>query len=173
MTNTRLRNLDTFKKICGSDAYRSVGLVTTHWDEVRKDEGARKEGELLREYWKELIHQGASTRRFDNTYASAWRIIHSLSLEERVLQLQGEMAIKKLPLSRTKAGQTLNDWLDRAAQTLRKFMKRLRMMKQKAASGTSDGDVKDGIQVEFEEAEQNAGSKLKVIEEQQSILRAK
>jgi hypothetical protein len=174
MTNTRLRNLDTFKKICGSSAYRSVGLVTTHWDEIQSPEtGIRKEDELCEDYWKVLTEKGAKIGRFENTCSSAWKIIDSLSLERRLLQIQNEMGVKKRPLSKTKAGQALYSWLDRASQSLKSVLKRLKMMKRKLSTAPGNGDAGGQAQLDLEDAVLNATTKLETIEVQKALLRTK
>ncbi|KAF5359745.1 hypothetical protein D9756_003445 [Leucocoprinus leucothites] len=172
MTNTRLQNLDIFKKICGSDAYSSVCLVSTHWDEIQAPNvGTKKEDELRRNYWKVLIDKKAKNGRFDNTYSSAWTIIETLSLKPRLLQIQDEMGNKKRPLFKTKAGQGLYSWLDRAARLLRNTIEKLKMARRKLSSETNSGS--DIVQQKLEEEVAKADTKLSDIVTQQNVLRTK
>lgn len=167
MTNTHLRSLDTFKRICGDDAYRSIRLVTTHWDGVTNDYCAvlkEREDELRQDYWKRFLDKGAEAKRFDNTPSSAWNIINSLSLDDTILQIQEEMGKKKLPLSLTKAGQSMVGWLDRAADSIRTALKRLRLIKQSVLH------LSDQIRREFEKEEAKKEAVLRDVEVQQKYL---
>jgi len=49
------------------------------WSDVREDTGARREEELKREFWNEMLANGCRTERFEDTHDSAWRIIGSLA----------------------------------------------------------------------------------------------
>ncbi|TFK19334.1 hypothetical protein FA15DRAFT_648522 [Coprinopsis marcescibilis] len=57
-------NVERFAKLLGgSNAFRRVVLVTTAWDGVELDKGAKREQELCSSFWKELIDGGAVVRR--------------------------------------------------------------------------------------------------------------
>jgi len=77
MGATPLKNLATFRELCG-EGLEKVVLATTMWPEVEGDEQeicVAREEELKNNYWKGMIEKGSTTRRFENTQASAWRII--------------------------------------------------------------------------------------------------
>ncbi|KAF9447817.1 hypothetical protein P691DRAFT_801763 [Macrolepiota fuliginosa MF-IS2] len=77
MGATPLRNLTMFKELCGGGLEKII-LTTTMWPEVGSDEReicVAREGELKGTYWRGMIERESTTRRFENTQASAWRII--------------------------------------------------------------------------------------------------
>jgi hypothetical protein len=108
MSNTLLRNLDLFRKLCGDDALSNIRLVTTNWDLLlSKKEGERIEKELCEEYWSPFIKSGAQLHRFQYTCASAWEIVSSLPMEQKPMQIQKELVDENKPLLVTAAGQFL------------------------------------------------------------------
>ena len=110
MAGSPHRNLRMFGELCGDQAAKKVVLVTTMWDKVQQDTGARREKELLQNYWKTMITYGASTARFSNSADSAWKIIDPiLSLKQPAaeLLLLQELVDLKRPLNETKAGKAL------------------------------------------------------------------
>jgi len=115
MAGTPHRNLRMFGELCGDNAVKKVVLVTTMWDKVQPDTGARRETELFEKYWKTMINYGASTDRFSNSAESAWKIVN-LILEQHafeVLLLQEELVDLKRALNETQAGKTLYSDLQR------------------------------------------------------------
>jgi hypothetical protein len=111
MSGTPHRNLRMFGELCGDQAAKKVVLVTTMWDKVQQDMGARRENELIANYWKKMIDYGASTARFSNSADSAWGIIDPsiLKLKQPVTEvlLLQELVDHKKPLNETKAGKAL------------------------------------------------------------------
>lgn len=45
------------------------------WGYVSAKEGAHREEELKRDLWKDVLTDGARTKRFNDTYQSAWDVI--------------------------------------------------------------------------------------------------
>jgi len=78
MTGSHLKNLKLFASLCGQKAMPHVIFVTTKWSYASRDDGASREEELKREFWKDMLDYGSRIERFDNTYESAWRIIGNL-----------------------------------------------------------------------------------------------
>ena len=109
MAGTPHRNLRMFGELCGDQAAKKVVLVTTMWDKVQPDTGARREKELFENYWKKMINYGASTARFLNSADSAWKTIDIIlkQHEAEVLLLQEEIIDLKRALNETQAGKTL------------------------------------------------------------------
>ena len=109
MAGTPHRNLRMFGELCGDQAVKKVVLVTTMWDRVQQDTGARREKELSENYWKTMINLGASTARFSNSADSAWKIVDVIlkQHEAEVLLLQEEIVDLKRSLNETQAGKTL------------------------------------------------------------------
>ena len=115
MAGTPHRNLRMFGELCGDQAVKKVVFVTTMWDKVQRDIGARRENELFENYWKTMINYGASTARFSNSADSAWKIVDIIlkQHETEVLLLQEEIVDLKRALSETQAGKTLYSDLQR------------------------------------------------------------
>jgi hypothetical protein len=116
--NQRYRDLRIFTELCGNQAMKKVVLVTTMWDKVsskKQDIIAAREKELFDNYWNTMIKQGASTARFENTPASAWKIVDVIlkQPEAEVLLLQEELVDLKRALNETTAGKTLYTHLQR------------------------------------------------------------
>jgi len=109
MGGTPHRNLRMFGELCGDKAVKKVVLVTTMWDKVQQETGARREKELFDNYWNKMIEHGALTTRFSNTAGSAWDIIKIIlkQHEDEVLLLQEELVDLKRALNETQAGKTL------------------------------------------------------------------
>jgi hypothetical protein len=76
MLETTLKNLKVFGKLCGSDASKSVIFATTKWEDVKKNVGVRREGELFEKFWKEMLDEGSRTARIENTPESVWSTIN-------------------------------------------------------------------------------------------------
>jgi hypothetical protein len=73
------KNISLFNDLCGrSDAAKKVILVTTRWHGVQEREGQRREVELSRKYWKQMMQQGSSVVRFEDSRDSAWKIVISI-----------------------------------------------------------------------------------------------
>ena len=63
------------------------------WSDAEERIGNQREDELLNKYWSLLMARGARSRRFMNTFESAWEIIDAI-LEKNstpVFGLQEEM----------------------------------------------------------------------------------
>ena len=113
MGGISIRNMRTFRKLCGEDALRNVVVVTTRWDDVlQKDREAmgRREKELMEtegNFFEPLIAAGGRFFRHDNTFESASRIMGKVLDNNPVaLQIQVEMD-KGMMLGETAAGMEL------------------------------------------------------------------
>ncbi|KXN84730.1 hypothetical protein AN958_12157 [Leucoagaricus sp. SymC.cos] len=167
MPQSVIRSLDIFQKICGRDAFSSIGLVSTHWDEATEglydfQQCLQNENELRNSFWSPLVDRGSKMYQFNNTNASAWNIVNSLPLKPRKLLIQEEMGDKHLPLPETTAGRSMFAWLVRAAKSLRDVIERLVHLLG-STTLTSAGDIS------FEQLEREkvkATEELKGIEQQ-------
>lgn len=97
MTGDCLRQFELIKRICGERNYGNVLLVTTHWPRTMKDQTkqgcAVREGDLRREFWKDMIEGGSSMCRFDDQHSTAKAIVRRLAGKENItLALQDEIA---------------------------------------------------------------------------------
>ncbi|KAF2160170.1 hypothetical protein M409DRAFT_29465 [Zasmidium cellare ATCC 36951] len=100
MTGETLRQFELIKRICGEQNYGNVLLVTTHWPEriedQKKQHCAVREGDLRRDFWKEMIAGGSVMCRFDDQHKTAKAIIRRLASKPNItLELQQEMAKNK------------------------------------------------------------------------------
>ena len=117
MAGTPLKNLAVFKDLCGDENLKNIVLVTTMWDELQDESlGSKREGELLSTFWKDMIHLGSRTCRFQRNHESAWDIVNCLDLEgarqtRTPLEIQREMVDRGLPLHETGAAKTLFGYL--------------------------------------------------------------
>jgi len=80
------------------------------WDEVDESEGAAREDELTREYWRPMIERGSYVKRFLYTRESAFSILAPIFDEvykRSALLIQKELNDLHLQLKETSAGKTL------------------------------------------------------------------
>ena len=75
MSGSLLRNLHIFASLCGRQAMPYVTIVTTMWGEVPEESGARRENELEKVFWGDMVGNGCKTKRFEDTFESAWGIV--------------------------------------------------------------------------------------------------
>ncbi|KAJ7587383.1 kinase-like domain-containing protein [Mycena floridula] len=123
MRATSLRNLKMLKELCGDNALANVIHVTTCWDRVTEEVGARREQQLKSEFWNAYIQNGSRIARFHSDFDSAWQILGLLDVTTpRPLLLQKEMVDQKKKLRQTSAFQSLVDWWKhQVARRVRKF----------------------------------------------------
>lgn len=100
MTGETLRQFELIKRICGEQNFGNVLLVTTHWPEriedQKKQQCAVREGDLRRDFWKDMIAGGSVMCRFDNQHKTAKAIVRRLATKPNItLELQQEMAKSK------------------------------------------------------------------------------
>ena len=125
MAGTLLKNLAVLNDLCGDRNLRGVVFVTTMWDVVEESLGSEREDKLVSNFWKDMIHLGSRTCRFQGTRESAWEIIGCLDLEgghqtRTPLRIQREMVDRRLPLDETAAAKTLFCFLE--AMVIRRKM---------------------------------------------------
>lgn len=102
-------NFRIFERLCGDD-FSNIILTTTMWDEVDESEGAAREDELKRHYWRPMIQRGSHVKRFLYSRESALSILAPFCDEvhkRSALLLQKELNDLHLQLSETSAGKTL------------------------------------------------------------------
>lgn len=153
MAGTPLKNLDMFQKLCGEDAFEKVILITTMWQEVDQDIEVRREAELKRNYWAEMISRGSRTARFRNMQQSAWDILNLLAIprfEERWIQIQHELVDLKKELPATKAGQRLYGFIEQLIEKQRDVFNRM----QEELVKSSDPEVLAAVVKELRELQE-------------------
>ncbi|KZP29043.1 hypothetical protein FIBSPDRAFT_851874 [Athelia psychrophila] len=88
MDRTQVGSLRLFKSICG-DSMSGVTIVSSMWGNVNADTGAKREQELVDDYWKEYMTNGCRTKRFHNTRDSAIDIVNDMVQHSPGINLQG------------------------------------------------------------------------------------
>jgi hypothetical protein len=131
MAGSLLKNLQMFISVCGQDAMPNVVLATTMWGEVRKETGERREKELMGSFWKDMLAAGCTVERFEDTYESAWLIIDRATQDWANVQVSHEMVDRRLKLSQTTAGITLNNELKRLIKARKDASRKLRAQTKK------------------------------------------
>jgi hypothetical protein len=123
MTGSALRNLHMLAKLCGKQAMPNVIIATTMWGKFDKKDGERREAELERDVWTEMMADGCRIERFENTYESAWRIVGSFTEKERAL-LSSEIVDNGRQLMEPKADIQPNPTTQKMSTVIvRKFRK--------------------------------------------------
>ena len=132
MQGTSRRYLDVFSRLCGDSALDKVILATTMWDVVKEKEGAERELDLRRMFWKKMISQGSTMFRFTGTYESAWDIVHHI-LQPRILPLfplslliQQELIDLQKLLPETEAGRCLREALEHILEKQKEMARELK-----------------------------------------------
>lgn len=128
MAGSPLRNLRMFGELCGDKATENVVLVTSMWDKVDQERAKKREDELIRDYWADMLRYRATHSRFENTESSAWRVLEPLIDDQRlrqVLLLQEELVDLKKRINETKAGLALYDELFELLEREKKDVKKL------------------------------------------------
>ncbi|KAF9449511.1 P-loop containing nucleoside triphosphate hydrolase protein [Macrolepiota fuliginosa MF-IS2] len=172
MTNTLMRNLNMFEKLCGKDALSNVIFVTTMWGELEEgdDSGNKHEEELRNNYLKFFLSKGSQMLRFEQTISSAWGIINALPMTQKALKIQKEMVDKNIPLAETSAGRSLFSWLRRATRSLRGLISRLDSLIRGTRSSQNPESIENQAAEGLEAARAKADAGLKDIENQKSRL---
>jgi hypothetical protein len=114
------KQLDISRKMLGERADRSVILVTTKWAEVTPELGNRREDELKTTYWKEMVDSGSRVERFEDTSASAWKIVDMILdvyvEENHPIHIQRELVDFSRRIPETEAGKTLRHTFEELLQ---------------------------------------------------------
>ncbi|PCH42102.1 nucleoside triphosphate hydrolase protein, partial [Wolfiporia cocos MD-104 SS10] len=118
-------NFRLFKKICGRGAMKNVVIVTTMWDEVPEEVGARREQELASKslFFKDALDDGAKMHRHCGQITTAQTSMSPfLRFLPETLQLQRELVDEMRVLPETTAGDELQRSLDEQADAHRRQM---------------------------------------------------
>jgi hypothetical protein len=114
ITNTRMKgtdieNLDLLKALCGTAGLSCIVLATTMWANIERAEGEQRQKELSAKYWSDLVRQGASVVKHEDSKTSALKIIGRIIEKDTrsTLSIQEELLAGK-HLQDTDAGRELN-----------------------------------------------------------------
>lgn len=122
-------NFRLFTKICGKDSMKNVSIVTTMWEDVLEELGARRERELASKtiFFKETLDQGARMCRFYNTSTSAMEIMNPFVANvPKALRIQVEIVVENKTIPQTEAGKELRTEKDRQEQKHQEALRKLR-----------------------------------------------
>ena len=110
MAGTPFKNLRMFEELCGKNAFKSIILTTTMWDEVDKAMGEDREAQLKKEYWQTMLERNSTTSRFLRTRKCAFEPIEPLidaANKRSSVLLQDELVDMRKTLPATCAGLEL------------------------------------------------------------------
>jgi hypothetical protein len=97
MSASMLKNLKSFKDLCGMEAMPRIVIATTMWSEINQVEvGVRREELMRKSFWKDMQSNGCRLERFEDSYESAWKIIGSLA-ENRPQEIHRPTPPKQIP----------------------------------------------------------------------------
>jgi hypothetical protein len=110
LTNTTIRNLKMFRRLCGPNPMPNIVLATNFWNFVDEETGARREKLLTSDpqSWGKMVRRGSRVARFLDTHASALEILNKiLKLDRVTLQIQKELVDEGKNLASTGAGSVV------------------------------------------------------------------
>jgi len=109
------RNFKMFRELCGESSLKNVILVTNMWGEVAPDIGEARERELTSNFLKPALDKGAQMARHNNTEQSAHDVIRRIvNNHPVVLQIQHEIVDERKDVTKTAAGEVINEELAEA-----------------------------------------------------------
>ena len=98
-----------FRELCGEKTLKNVILMTNMWGQVTPQQGADRERQLEKKYFKAAIEKGAQLCRNYNTPESARAILRNiLKNKPLALQIQRELIDEGKDIGQTGAGAELN-----------------------------------------------------------------
>ncbi|CAE6423742.1 unnamed protein product [Rhizoctonia solani] len=130
-----LRQMNMFKALCGTSAFKNVVYVTNMWSEPPTEDEILREQELRDsdEFFADPLAEGAQMVRHNNTQGSAHNIIRKLLGGEPVVtRLQRQLVDGKLPLEETGAGRVIGQDLEDNLLKQKQEMVELMVEKAKA-----------------------------------------
>ncbi|PUU76908.1 P-loop containing nucleoside triphosphate hydrolase protein [Tuber borchii] len=167
MDGTSLKNFKMLQKMCGPEALQNVFLTTTQWSNVNPALGAEREENLRhKDFWGELISQGASLEKFEGTGESGLELIYKLMEKEpKPLSIQCQMVEKGMALVETDAGKFINDEL---ISVQKKYEKDVEDLERERQNAIEEKDNEMEVIMELEKA--NAQEKLQKVAAERKLL---
>lgn len=142
------RYLDTFRRLCGEDAFKNVALVTTMWEREKHDIKYQRDAALQSGPWADIIAKGAYVFQYDGTSDMAQTIVRLLMIKkDTVLQIQKELTEDHEELDSTTAGADLASELDKKLEVCKREIQSLKEQIETAE------DCRDGKAVKRLEAQ--------------------
>ena len=170
MAGTPLKNLHMFHELCGKKIMTSVTLVTTMWATIPEKEATGRQAELKSKYFKQFLRLGAKVVKFDDSQASAAKILEPLVTawrsrqeEDRILsmvRLQKEVTTYRLNIQETSAARVV---LEKIQAILRERQEKLDNLAAQIEANQDDPEVlqritseMNGLHDRLEEAQRDA-----------------
>jgi len=136
LSGSLLKNLRMFTSLCGQEAMPNVVIGTTMWGEVRQEHAERRETEMKRTFWADMLKNGCRVERFLDTYESAWHLVDKVSEDVSTkVQVSHEIVDFRKLLQQTAAGITLNEELQRLIKARKEASRQLRAQMNKEDNG--------------------------------------
>lgn len=159
MMGTPRKNLEMFRELCGEAAIKNVVLATTKWDDVAEEVGLRREQQLIKDYWGNMLTLGSTMLRSHINSDSAWEIVNHILGNHSVdtLQIQEELVDKQQILPETAAGRALRATLKELLAIQEKTAEKLKQ------SSSAQGDSR--LKQTFEQNQKEIKSILHQIRE--------
>jgi len=152
-----MKNIRTFKKLCGQDGLSRTTLVTTFWKSVEPEEGRQREEELLTkdDLWRVIKEKGGRAFRYEHKDKSSAKVVveHIVSskLGPKMLQFQQEMEDGRA-IKDTKAGMEVDAAMEKLKSRHKAEIEKLRKELEEAKR-VNDSELEQ-IKEEFEEAQE-------------------
>jgi hypothetical protein len=125
MQRSAYKNIRLFRQLCGDNALGNVILATSFWDEVPPSVGAKRECELKKDFWANMIAKGSEVVRIEPDRSVCLEVLERIAAKNRVdLLVQREMVVQKKKLEDTTVGQnTMAGEIQKFEETLEKEKK--------------------------------------------------
>lgn len=161
MAGSSLKSLRLFEKICGSQNFGAVSIVTTMWGLLKGEDAhqhAMKRAESLKstpEFFGNLIQGGAIMVQHDNTFKRAVEIVEHLAKRNQsvLLDMQVEMVDEGRSLRETSAGQFLHGELSEVRAKYKRELQHLQEALEEARH-EEDEDLVSTISEQQRECEE-------------------
>ena len=146
-TGTAVKNFKTLLAMCGDQALRKVVIMTNMWGKVTQEVGIAREQELVSDFFKPALDNGALFVRHEDTIESAHNIIRAI-LDTRgvTLRIQKEIVDQGKQIGDTAAGKELRRVLDeQVGKHLKQLQELQEMLDQTEAD---DGETRQELEQE-------------------------
>ena len=131
-------NLQIFAGLCGARNFKNVVVLTTFWDRICAEEGARREAQLKSMFFKELVDGGACLMRHDRTMETARDVFsHIFRLLPTNVQIQEEIRLQGKSLQETAASSIHGAELERLKVEHQKQIENLEHALKKEAEASN------------------------------------
>lgn len=135
MSGSVLKNLRLFSSMCGNASMPNTILVTTMWSTVKPEIAQRREDELMKAFWQDMIAAGCTVQRFEGTKKSAWQIVGNAPTHSpATVQISKEMVDVDLRLNETQVGVELNKELQKLIRDRKEAMRQIQEQMQKGGN---------------------------------------